>query len=135
LTWYGRGKGGDVSTNYEIFLRPLSDDADPVSDMEAAMGIQFDRAPKRGELSALGIVDTEAMIEVIPDMNLEDDPSLPDIPYEAHPWAVIVVDLDRNQERELALADRLYEGLRVTGNYSLVLTLDGQKLIKKAVVE
>jgi hypothetical protein len=49
--------------------------------------------------------------------------------HSQYPYWVEVRDLDRDQDRQLATSRRLYEALKATGKWKLVLADDMQKVV------
>jgi hypothetical protein len=117
-----------MSAYHEIYLRPLIGSADPVGDLETLLGVNFDRTPVNN-FFAHATIGREA-VEVDDDMTLEDDLG---VPFASHPWQITVRNFDRDAVAELTTAQRIFSALRDSGNYSLFLTVDGQKLIETAV--
>lgn len=120
-----------MTTYHEIYARPLADDYDLIADLEAVLGVPFNRT-RVGDFVAKAAIDGKAAVDVIADMKLED---LPDMPFETHPWMITIRNLDNDKDEERKLAEPLFDGLKATGRYSLFLTLDGQVLLKSAIVE
>lgn len=120
-----------MATYHEIYARPLADDYDLIADLEAVLGVRFDRTLGCPFVAGAAI-DGKAAVEVIADMKLED---LPDMPFETHPWMITIRNFDRDEDEERRLAEVLFDGLKATGRYSLFLTLDGQVLLRSAIVE
>lgn len=120
-----------MTTYHEIYARPLADDYDLISDLEAVLGVPIDRTPV-GDFVAGAVIGGQAAVEVIADMDLED---LPGMPFETHPWMIAIRNFDNDKDEERRLAEPLFDGLKATGRYSLFLTLDGQLLLKSAIVE
>lgn len=120
-----------MTTYHEIYARPLAVNYDLVADLEAVLDVRFNRTPV-GDFVAAAIIDGKTAVEVNNDMDLED---LPDMPFETHPWMITIRNLDNDKDEERKLAEPLFDGLKATGRYSLFLTVDGQVLLRSAVVE
>ncbi|WP_410585730.1 hypothetical protein [Amycolatopsis sp. lyj-108] len=118
-----------MTAYHEIYLRPLGERFDVVVDLERILCVRFDRTPWNGFVAGASI-DGEVAIEVDDDMRLENDG---DIPFEDHPWMIVVRNFSRDHVAERQLADRIYQGLCETGRYSLFLTLDGGRMIESAI--
>lgn len=128
-------EGRTMSAELEIFLRPIDemDTSQVVSEVACVAGVDLVHGPSIYQGAAhVGIVDDEVAIELfVGGHRLLDDN---DMPFSSHPYELVFRPLDTTMEETQRSMERVYDGLKETGHYSMFAAFDVQYLLRGDVV-
>ncbi|MFF1795372.1 hypothetical protein ACFVXQ_14345 [Kitasatospora sp. NPDC058263] len=117
-----------MSSQHYIFLQPADSDADIVADLSAACGRELRRVDT-GVMDYVTTVDDKTRAELELSHEFEEDQG---IPFERFQAVVAVRDIDRDMDRQLAVARRILRHLADTKRYWVVLVYELQLYIESA---
>jgi len=117
-----------MSQYHYIFIHPGTPREQFLADISFACGVQL--APVSSEYIDYAANLGHAAVEVEFSHEYEEDHG---IPFEQYESLFTIRDFDSNLARQESLAREIFGRLASLGRYSLILVLDLQQLIEKAV--
>jgi hypothetical protein len=114
-----------MSADDEVFIAGSQTASEIQQTIEAALGEQFVPSADPDPVPALGVGRTHAFFHTVRDF--EDDTDLPLTQYQ---YWVSVHDTERDEQRQLAVAQRIFDAARAAG-WKALLTHDLQGVIAR----
>ncbi|KWW99048.1 hypothetical protein TH66_05245 [Carbonactinospora thermoautotrophica] len=118
-----------MSSYHYVFARPVADAPDLVARLGNLLGTQFKRVDFE-YADYMGTFHRVAIdVSLSHDFGMNEEDEDEELPLSRYPLCVTFRDLDKNEERQERTARHVFEALKSSNTYALLLVFDLQQLL------